>query len=520
MMVEPWARGQDDPSIFQSEFGNAAGNYDPNTKRLPYGVWLARQPKAVQEKALSKMFSRQTNNMKFKRTVQGLRRKRAALKRAGMWRSNRSYGRRRRFRGRGAYSIGGNLNFGNADSYFRGSLGGFYNSNPNNISGSGAYTVGTGSGTLAPDIPQFDTANGEYVEVAESEYLGDIAPEEGTPSPFYLDMSQSINPCNPTLFPWLSKIAQNYQEYEFTGLVFYLRTLSSDYTTNVSMGSIFGGVSYNVSQEPPANKRQLVNLDWAQSCKPSCSLMIPVECKPRLNVATHLFCAPGGDYDGSDPQWYDLGKIFIGTEGLANEPGPTAIGNIAELHVSYKVRFYKKIVRDDANLTGYTGNVWKFNGLVAGLDQNGNGTTAPTKIMGDDAWTWDALHGRFEGPPVPNSRWLVIWKYDIADISSTAAQILITGPGVTTINCDNTFTDDSYVPHSMKNYFEVTASTTESVRRYDNQINVWGLMTYPTVNSDIRPTFQIGNMNNSPASALEGSIMFIPWTLPLTLDLS
>lgn len=246
----------------------------------------------------------------------------------------------RSVRGRGAYELKGGFNFGHEDSWFRGSVGGYYNSAPDSVvTGRGAYTIKRNTLWEGQGAPMIENITNGPVVIRHREYIGDMTCPVGSPSPFNIFFEEPINPGNPNMFPWLSQLAPMFQEWEALGMIFEIRTMSSDYTSNVSMGTVFAAADYNVQAAPPVNKQQLENMEYSQSCKPSCSILMPIECSPVKTVATHLYIAPDLNYGGGDPQFYDLAQVFLGSQGLPNTGG--VVGTIAELWVSYEIILFK-----------------------------------------------------------------------------------------------------------------------------------------------------------------------------------
>lgn len=245
--------------------------------------------------------------------------------------------------GYGAYGVQGGIKGSILGQEYN--VRGFYDSSKdeNVAKGYGAYNVRSNSlmnmidlGTGVPRI--VNTKKGEAVIMSHCEYIGDLYSGSGTPTTFNL-RSYSLNPGNGLLFPWGSKTAQQFEEYEIRGMLIELRTLSSDYAANLSMGSLFMAANYNASQPAPTTKLQLENYEYSSSSKPSQSLIMPIECDPRNNAGTHLRIADNEDYEGNDKMWYDWCNIFIGTQGI-----PTANTPIAEIWVSYEIALFKPYV--------------------------------------------------------------------------------------------------------------------------------------------------------------------------------
>jgi len=302
--------------------------------RDPWPVWFVKQNPATRLKIL-----RRLNN----RGRSGKRKRYYPRSSYGGYR--RSYGRRRYVRGRGPYYVSGGLDIPGVGSL----RGGGYSEgfDKGAISGLGPYVVKKNS--LVGDIdintePPIirNSRSGEAVIIQHREYIKDITSgEAGTPTEFKLE-KWDINPGNPKLFPWLSTIAQNFQEYELRGMIAMVKTMSTDYSSTVQLGTIFGATDYNLHNADPSNKQQVEMLEYANSCKPSRSLVLPIECEGANNGDTHKYIAINRDYNGGDPNLYDWGNLFIGSQGL-----PQADAPIGEFWITYEVALFKPILKQN-----------------------------------------------------------------------------------------------------------------------------------------------------------------------------
>jgi hypothetical protein len=80
--------------------------------------------------------------------------------------------------------------------------------------------------TNGSQIPQFSSLRQTNV-VCHREYLGDI---QGTAG--FNNTAYPLNPGMSQTFPWLSTVAENFQEYRIHGLVFEFRSLITDFVTS------------------------------------------------------------------------------------------------------------------------------------------------------------------------------------------------------------------------------------------------------------------------------------------------
>lgn len=210
------------------------------------------------------------------------------------------------------------------------------------VLGTGDYVMPDGRNVLAPEPPQM-IRDPDGIVITHREYLGDII-TSSTPGAFNIQ-SFGINPGNPNTFPWLSTVCrESFQQYKFEQLMFDFRTFSADAlnSTNTALGAVFSCINYDYSDPDVASRYEVENTDWAKSCKPSESMIIPVECDPKqtgLNKGMLYVLGSNNVPTGADPKTYFLGKMFIGTVGAQG-----ADVNVGSLYVSYRIKIYKPIM--------------------------------------------------------------------------------------------------------------------------------------------------------------------------------
>lgn len=122
------------------------------------------------------------------------------------------------------------------------------------LTGYGDYTAG--GVNLGDQVPIVRNTPVGCI-VRHREYIGDLIATAG-----FVVNPQKINPSNGAIFPWLSKIAANFEEWIPRGIIFEYRTMSSDTVVNVSSGSpalgtVIMATDYNVYNPPFASKQQM-----------------------------------------------------------------------------------------------------------------------------------------------------------------------------------------------------------------------------------------------------------------------
>jgi len=205
------------------------------------------------------------------------------------------------------------------------------------ITGLGDYEIQQNS--LIQDPPpmynKVVAKNGGIV-VHHREYLGDIITSP-TPNTFTIQ-SFPINPGQSQSFPWLSQVAQNYEQWTPEGIVFEFRSMSADAlnSVNTALGTVIMATNYNSGNPLFASKSEMENYEFGQSCKPSCSAMHLVECARNQTVLSDLYVRPAAVPVNSNVQFFDLGLFQIATSGFQG-----VSVNVGELWITYEVLLMK-----------------------------------------------------------------------------------------------------------------------------------------------------------------------------------
>jgi len=214
------------------------------------------------------------------------------------------------------------------------------------ISGYGAYYRRTSRVSQRSAVPSIINKGKEScVTITHKEYICDIEPSVV----FKIQKELQINPGLPELFPWGSAIAQNFQEYKLNGMAFFFKSMSnavvSSEGTSGAIGSVIFNTQYNVLEDKPSSKREMLNSAYAKSCKPNESMLHPIECSSRQTPVTNLYVRSPGvtTSESGDRRLYDFADVQIATEGCLGDQG-----RIGELWVTYEWTLYKpKMINQD-----------------------------------------------------------------------------------------------------------------------------------------------------------------------------
>jgi hypothetical protein len=250
------------------------------------------------------------------------------------------------------------------------------------IFGQGDYSLNEPKmNTLMPrsGVPAFSPLTSGF-RIQHREYIRDISS-----SVDFASVTYNINPGLSDLFPWLSQVAPNFEEYKIHGMIVYLNTLSgvAVASTNTALG-LWGAVTQYDPTEPSfTTKQEAENYVGCQTSVPSCSLIHGIECKPNVNILNKFFVRTGSVPNDEDLKFYDLGKLQIFTQGSQN------VNIIGEMWVSYDIEFTKPRLATGGNTAAFGDHYFisnstqtsAFGSSAAPLSGSNLGTTAAGNVI-------------------------------------------------------------------------------------------------------------------------------------------
>lgn len=227
--------------------------------------------------------------------------------------------------------------------------------------------------------------------VSHTEYVRDIyANPAGTT---FEVQCLNINPGLEQTFPWLSQIAQNFDEYVMVQCIFTYRSTLTDVISdnNGQVGQVVMVHNTNVNKTPFGQKHLMMGYDGAQSSKTTEHAAHGIECAPDKRPGTERLAFQGseGKFVRTKPLKkgelinYDLAKFQLA---VAGTPDLLAHQTIGELWVSYTVRLRKPKFYTSL---GYGISCDQFLG-------HGDGTSGGNGVSGSDPFgtLFDGTAGR------------------------------------------------------------------------------------------------------------------------------
>lgn len=204
--------------------------------------------------------------------------------------------------------------------------------------GAGDYTVSKNNLVKDPTVLDMHT-NKLEVRIVHKEYITDVfsSPSANT----FNSQGFYINPGVSSTFPWLSAVAQQYQEYEFKGLIFEYVSATADAIasgTNTTIGTVMMGTNYRSTQQIYTDKVSLLASYFANDTKSANNFCHPIECDPKENPFQVQYVRGTSVPAGEDGKMYDLGLTTFASTGVQG----TSV-NLGELWVTYDIILKKPI---------------------------------------------------------------------------------------------------------------------------------------------------------------------------------
>lgn len=194
-----------------------------------------------------------------------------------------------------------------------------------------------------PIVSSSGTEDGE-IKISHREYLTDLYGnaynvDKQNQKAFDLQ-AYDINPGLEQTFPWLSQLAQNFEEYELEQCIFSFRSTVQEVSSeNGQVGTITMATLYNVDNPNFRDKTEMMQYAHSNSVKSTDDVMHGVECdNDKLSGTDEKYIRSGPLDLGLQKKDYDHGRFQVA---IANTPYAFSDASIGELWVSYTVTLRK-----------------------------------------------------------------------------------------------------------------------------------------------------------------------------------
>lgn len=220
-------------------------------------------------------------------------------------------------------------------------LGGKYSGRGNYVQNPQSNILLNGSNPTST-VPTFQSLGDETgaLVITHSEYMSDVYGLDSGRD--FQSTSYSMNPGLNRMFPYLSQIAANFEEYEFIQMVVtYKPKLNPNLTTtNGQLGSVMMFTDYNPDDEKKESKQHMIQGYGTTNGRVTDELLHFVECSPdKLKGDGHRFVRVRNPITASGRLMdYDHGLFQVA---VSNTPSSLANESLGELYVSYTVKLLK-----------------------------------------------------------------------------------------------------------------------------------------------------------------------------------
>lgn len=154
----------------------------------------------------------------------------------------------------------------------------------------------------------------------------------------FTNVSYVINPANKNTFPWLSTIAQNFDEWRPNGIAFSFKSTSAAFNgSNQALGVVIGATDYDPTDRPYQSRLEMESAAYCVSNVASEDWVHLIECDPEERGRAVMKTISGSIPANASIMDFVLGNFQIATDGQSTNG--TVLG---ELWVSYDITFYKK----------------------------------------------------------------------------------------------------------------------------------------------------------------------------------
>lgn len=205
----------------------------------------------------------------------------------------------------------------------------------------------------APSIrpAAYSTMSNGDLRVARREYVRAIIADDEV---FHVN-SFHINP-GKEMFPWLSQVSDNFEEYVFEKLSFEYKPVISSATYSGSMGSVVCAVLYNAGASDLDTYPKIVEYSGSVEKRICDPLFLKVNVSKNTHAGEDHYIRTGGVPIGEDIKTYDIGKLNVATDHVSSSfPAGTLLGHIYADYVVILRKPKLKTHSDPANLTGRFG---------------------------------------------------------------------------------------------------------------------------------------------------------------------
>jgi len=208
--------------------------------------------------------------------------------------------------------------------------------------------------------------NRRSATIIEDEYLFDISSTTA-----FTTTKVALNPGQSATFPWLYKIASQWEKYHINSIEFYYKPEASAYAAAAQTGKVILSFDYDAADVAPTSKTQVEDTDPHADAMPYEEVCLVLDPLLLNDTPTGKYVRPGALPANTDIKTYDAGNLWVSTYGTASG------GVCGEIRVRYSITLEKPVIETIVPQPA-TGGMAYFTASGA---LTGGATTVPTLFV-------------------------------------------------------------------------------------------------------------------------------------------
>jgi len=204
---------------------------------------------------------------------------------------------------------------------------------------------------------------GRSCTISEDEYIAEVI--GGATGANFNNTAYPINPGQAGTFPWLAKIAAQWEKYHINSLEFYYKPEVTGFATAGQSGKVIMSIDFDASDSPPATKQQMEDTIPHVDGMPATTVRLPLRGSQLHSLYPTLYVRPGGLPGAADIKTYDAGTLNIATQGLNSNAA-----TLGELRVRYNITLLVPVL-ESATIAPANNSVTVFSTATASSTEAG-----------------------------------------------------------------------------------------------------------------------------------------------------
>jgi hypothetical protein len=181
--------------------------------------------------------------------------------------------------------------------------------------------------TFRQTNPKITQTDHKSCRIHHRELFTALTPQAANPA--YVPQQWPINPGIPTVFPWLSNIAVNWEQYRFNKLVFHFLTRCP----SNQVGSFMVAPDYDAADAAPIDEVTMMTYEGARQDSVWKDVHVVCDVKALLGGMQKKFVRSAAPAANLDIKMYDGGNLFTAFDVVA-------VGVFLKAYVEYDVTFF------------------------------------------------------------------------------------------------------------------------------------------------------------------------------------